>query len=258
VTVAIIGGTGVATLDGFNQCENKCYDTPYGKISSPLLVGTYKDSEITFLQRHGANHSIPPHKINYRANIWSLKQHGIRTVIGLNTVGGISAECHTGAIVIPDQILDYTYGREHTFFDGIDSQVKHVDMNQPYHEAVRGCIYQACECAGVVIVGTGAYAATQGPRFETPAEITRLRRDGAAIVGMTGMPEVGLAKELGLPYASICLVVNAAAGQSGSSISLSEIRDALDSGKQKISHILHYLIPMIADRHFEVVEPLTL
>lgn len=258
MTVGIIGGSGFASIPCLSQVDAVDINTPYGKPSDNLILGEIQDIEIVYLARHGEDHTIPPHKINYRANIWALKQLGVRSILALTTVGGISSDTYPGALVVPDQILDYTYGREHTFFNGEGTQVKHIDMLEPYNPELRQQILQGSEITGIDVVDTGTYAATQGPRFETPAEICRMERDGATIVGMTGMPEAVLAKELGIAYAAISLVVNPAAGKSGREISFSEVEQALSIGKEKIISLLGVVIPQLKGQVFSVPEPISL
>jgi 5'-methylthioinosine phosphorylase len=246
-TVAIIGGSGLTNLKNLRITRREVIRTPYGEPSAPMVFGELAGREAVFLPRHGAGHTIPPHDVNYRANIWALKQTGVHNVIAVNAVGGISPGYLTpGSLVIPDQIIDYTYGRAHTFFGSESKQVTHVDFTWPYCEELRKILIQAAARAAVDLIAQGTYGATQGPRFETAAEIRRMERDGADIVGMTGMPEAGLARELGLCYASIAVVSNAAAGKSRDVISLREIEKYLETGMAKVRALLEQAIPLIA------------
>lgn len=244
--VAIIGGSGLTNLKNLRITRREVIRTPYGEPSAPMVFGQLGGQEAVFLPRHGAGHTIPPHEVNYRANIWAIKQTGVDKVIAINAVGGISPDYQaSGTLVVPDQIIDYTYGREHTFFGSEHKKVTHVDYTFPYCEALRQTIIQAATRARIKAVGRGTYGATQGPRFESAAEIRRMERDGADIVGMTGMPEAGLARELELCYASIALVVNPAAGKAKDTISLKEIEKNLETGMTSVRSLLEQVIPLI-------------
>jgi 5'-methylthioinosine phosphorylase len=213
VTVlALIGGTGLNQLSGFEIHAEHRPATPWGELSQPILEGRYAACPLYFLARHGIPHHIAPHRINYQANIWALRELGVESIIAVNAVGGILQSQVPGHIVIPDQIVDYTWGREHTFFDGIGRDLQHIDFTEPYNGQLREQLITAAESVGAGFSASGTYGVTQGPRLETAAEIRRLRQDGCDIVGMTGMPEAALAAELGLAYAALCMVVNAAAG----------------------------------------------
>jgi 5'-methylthioadenosine phosphorylase len=211
--LAIIGGSGLTQLSNLNVLERRVMRTPYGEPSGVLSFGRICERDVLFLPRHGCNHGIPPHRVNYRANIWALKECGARRVVSVASVGGIRPDLNPGDIVIPHQIMDYTWGRKHTYFDGNDAPVMHVDFTAPYDETLRQQLLLAASAKGVLIREGGVYAATQGPRLETAAEIDRLERDGAEVVGMTGMPEAVLARELELAYAAINPVANHAAGR---------------------------------------------
>ena len=211
----IIGGTGLAQLEGLELLREEAAATPWGAPSAPLLHGLFAGAPVVFLARHGAQHDLAPHAVNYRANLWALRAAGVRRVIAVNAVGGISRDCVPGSLVIPHQLIDYSWGRAHSFFDGGDSGLQHVDFTAPYTPALREGLLRAGADAGLEPRDGGVYACTQGPRLETAAEIDRLERDGCDIVGMTGMPEAGLARELGLEYACCAVVVNWAAGRGG-------------------------------------------
>ena len=211
LALAVIGGTGVYRLAALEDVQTRYYDTPYGAPSGPLRIGRLGQAQVAFLARHGEGHALPPHRINYRANLHALQQAGARRVLALNTVGGITDACGPRVLACPDQIIDYTWGRESSFWDG-EGDVLHVDFGQPYSPALRGQVLAAAQAAGVAVLDGGCYGATQGPRLESSAEIVRMRRDGCDLVGMTGMPEAGLARELGLGYACLAIVANWAAG----------------------------------------------
>ena len=214
--IGVIGGTGLRKIDGLTIVREEMVDTPYGKPSDKIIIGKLGNHEVAFLARHGEGHTIPPHLINYRANIFSLRALGVRAILTVATVGSISEELKPGCIVLPHQIVDYTYGREHTFFDGINNPVSHIDFTNPYSSELRNLLCENTSLEGINFIKEGIYAAVQGPRLETAAEIDRYEKDGATIVGMTGMPETALAKELGLSYAAICPVANFAAGRGSS------------------------------------------
>jgi len=246
--VAIIGGSGLTRLKNLDITRREVIRTPYGEPSAPMVYGQLCGQEIMFLPRHGAGHTIPPHEVNYRANIWALKHAGVNTVIAINAVGGITVDFLAAPrLAIPNQVIDYTYGRAHTFFGSEQRQVTHVDFTEPYCEKLRTLLVAAAGRAELHVVGRGTYAATQGPRFESAAEIRRLERDGADIVGMTGMPEAGLARELELCYACVAVVVNPAAGKGEGEISLKEIEGNLEVGMASVRTLLEHTIPPVCD-----------
>ncbi len=214
--LAIIGGSGLTQLSSLAVERREVVRTPYGEPSGALTFGVLCGEPVVFLARHGYGHTIPPHLVNYRANIWALKQARVAAIVSVASVGGIRADFAPGTLVVPDQILDYTWGRKMTFFEGGDSSVRHVDFTHPYDPVLRRRLLAAAAAAGEAVYDGGVYAAMQGPRLETAAEINRLERDGADLVGMTGMPEAVLARELDLPYAAINVVVNYAAGRASS------------------------------------------
>lgn len=214
--LAIIGGSGLTTLSNLDVSHREVVRTPYGEASGALVFGQICGKPAVFLPRHGYGHTIPPHKVNYRANLWALHHHKVTGVISVASVGGIRGDLHPGDIVLPNQILDYTWGRNSTFFDGNGTPVHHVDFTEPYDADLSRRILAAGQELGIEIKVDAVYAATQGPRLETAAEVNRLERDGADVIGMTGMPEAVLAHELGLPYAAISVVANHAAGRGDS------------------------------------------
>lgn len=209
--LAVIGGTSVYALEGLGDARAHTLDTPYGATSAPVRSGTLDGIPVAFLARHGEGHALPPHRVNYRANLWALHALGARHVLAINTVGGITDRSPPRALVVPDQVIDYTHGRAHTFWDGAGDML-HAEFGEPYDAALRATLLAAAADLGVACVDGGCYGATNGPRFESAAEIARMRRDGCDLVGMTGMPEAGLARELGLPYACLAPVANWAAG----------------------------------------------
>jgi 5'-methylthioinosine phosphorylase len=247
--LAIIGGTGLAQLTNLEISHRQVMRTPYGEPSGAITFGRLRQHEVMFIARHGYGHTIPPHEVNYRANLWALKEQGAQRIISVAAVGGIRADLSPGVIVLPDQIIDYTYGREFTYFDGRDCSVTHIDFTQPYSQELRQQILDAGRCADIPCLDGGVYAATQGPRLDTVAEINRLERDGADMVGMTGMPEAALAKELGLNYAAIAVVVNHAAGRGSSrdGVHLENISAVAQPAMARVRNILECVVDSDAD-----------
>ena len=243
--IAIIGGTGLTKLTDLKITGREVHVSGYGEPSAPLTRGILAGKEVVFLPRHGAGHTIPPHKVNYRANIAVLKNAGVENIIAINAVGGITAEMAPQSIVIPDQIIDYTWSRQHTFFEEGLTEVVHVDFTLPYCEQLRQTIIQAAAKAKVAVVAKATYGATQGPRLESMAEVDRIERDGCHIVGMTGMPEAGLAREMELCYACIAVVVNKAAGRGEGEITMHEIERNLGAGIDQIKRILESVISLL-------------
>lgn len=213
--LGIIGGTGLAELEGLQVERREAVSTPWGEPSTNLLHGRLADRPVIFVARHGHDHTIAPHEVNYRANIWALRQAGVEGVIAINAVGGITEAFAPGTLAVPEQLIDYSWGRGHSFFEGSGQPLRHVDFTAPYSAAMRQLLLRAAGNAGLEVRDGGVYAVTQGPRLETAAEIDRLARDGCDMVGMTGMPEAALARELGLEYACCAVVVNRAAGRGG-------------------------------------------
>lgn len=236
--VGIIGGTGLTTLSGLEITAERSVATPWGQPSSRLLEGRLGDQTVVFLSRHGNPHRIPPHQVNYRANLQALYDAGVRTVVGVNAVGGIHPDMGPAHIVIPDQIIDYTWGRASTFFEGDLDETTHIDFTWPYTANARELLISAAREQDLPFSDFGVYAATQGPRLETAAEVRRLERDGCDLVGMTGMPEAALAAELKMNYVCLALVVNRAAGKSDHIITMEEIEAAIDQGMSGVKRIL--------------------
>jgi 5'-methylthioinosine phosphorylase len=238
--LAIIGGSGFGKLASLSNTRREVVRTPYGDPSGPLTFGMLGNAEIAFLARHGYGHTIAPHEINYRANLWALRQVGVTEVVAIATVGGIRPDLTAGKLLLPHQIIDYTWGRESTFFEGADQPVTHIDFTHPYDESLRLRLTKAASDAGLPVDLNGTYGCTQGPRLETAAEIKRMARDGCDIVGMTGMPEAALARELDIAYAAIGVVANAAAGVGLSTdrISLEAITQVLDDAMSRVGQLL--------------------
>jgi 5'-deoxy-5'-methylthioadenosine phosphorylase len=242
--LAIIGGTGLTQLSDLKIIKREIVETPYGQPSASFVTGELAGHEVVFLARHGNPHTIPPHKINYRANIWGLKQLGVSRIVAVAAVGGITPEMRPAHIAIPDQIIDYSYGRLHTFFATDEYPVTHIDFSFPYNPALRAALIAAADQAGVAITPTGTYGCTQGPRLETIAEIKRMEQDGCDLVGMTGMPEAALAKELDIHYASVSVIANWAAGKSEGEITMIEIEENLHIGMANAANLLKAFVAM--------------
>ena len=223
----IIGGTGLDQLGGLEVTGEHVVSTPYGPTSRPIQEGRFNGQSVFFLHRHGSPGSIPPHLINYRANVWAMHSLGVARLVGVNAVGGITPAMRPGRLLIPDQLIDYTWGREHTFDTGESGSLLHIDFTEPYERSLRMALVDAAERADIAHESTGVHGVTQGPRLETAAEVQRMARDGCDVVGMTGMPEASLARELNVAYASVCMVVNPAAGLGDLPLTLEMMRSIL-------------------------------
>lgn len=234
----IIGGTGLTALEGLEAGAAEDVDTAWGRPSAPVQHGRYAGRPVVFMARHGNPHRIPPHQVNYRANLQALSDAGVTRIIAVNAVGSINGAMGPASLVLPDQILDYTWGRGHTFFEGELEATAHIDFTWPYSASLRRHLRDGAHQAGIDLHDGGAYGCTQGPRLETAAEIRRLERDGCDLVGMTGMPEAALARELGVEYVSLCLVVNWAAGKTDYEITLDEIHANLEAGIGRVHGLL--------------------
>ena len=242
--LAIIGGSGLTQLSFLEVSRREVVRTPYGEPSGTLTFGRIGLQEVVFIARHGHGHTIPPHRVNYRANLWALVKAAKATeIISVASVGGIRADMGPGVLVVPHQIIDYTSGRLATFYDGGDDHVIHVDFTEPYDRGIRDRLLCAGEAVSLPLIDGAVYATTQGPRLETAAEINRFERDGADIVGMTGMPEAALARELETPYAAICVVANWAAGRADSAnvIHFEKIEAVLQDAMGKVRCIIEHL-----------------
>jgi 5'-methylthioadenosine phosphorylase len=244
VTLAVIGGSGLSQLGSLEATRRKMVRTPYGEPSGALTFGSIRGQGMVFLARHGYGHTIAPHEVNYRANLWALKEENVSGVVSVASVGGIRRDVAPGALLVPDQIIDYTWGRRATFFEGAGASVTHIDFTEPYTQSLRQRILAAAQACGERVHDGGTYAATQGPRLESAAEINRLERDGADIVGMTGMPEAALARELGLEYAAIAVSANYAAGRGESehAIPMERIEAVLEEAMGRVRRIIEKLV----------------
>ena len=242
--LAIIGGSGLTQLANLDVTHREVMRTPYGDPSGAVTFGQLGGQPVAFLARHGYGHTIPPHEVNYRANLWALHKIGASGVVSVASVGSIRADLKPGDIVIPHQLIDYTWGRKSTYHEGCGVAVRHVDFTDPYDPALRQRLIEAAARAGMTVSDAAVYAVTQGPRLETAAEIDRFERDGADLVGMTAMPEAVLARELGLPYAAINLVANYAAGRADSrhGISFDAIEQVLQESMGRVHTIIAALV----------------
>jgi 5'-methylthioinosine phosphorylase len=239
IDFAVIGGTGLYALDDLSDVEQRHMHNRYGDASSSVTIGTWQRARVAFLTRHGGDHTIAPHRVNYRANIQALKELGVRQIIAVNAVGGIHPKMGPKAISICDQLIDYTSGRLSSFSDFEGEKVVHIDFTEPYTESLRQRLIVASKLAGAGALDFGCYGCTQGPRLESKAEVRRLKQDGCDVVGMTGMPEAVLAREAGLDYACLAIVANWAAGCGDQSeITMEEIFANLADGMHRIKHIL--------------------
>ena len=238
--LAIIGGSGLSQLGNLEVTRRSVARTPYGEPSGALTFGRIARREVVFLARHGYGHTVAPHEVNYRANLFALKEAGVREVISVASVGGIRNDIWPGTLLLPHQIIDYTWGRPSTFYEGVGVPVNHIDFTEPYSRPLRTRLLQAAQAIGQHLVDGGVYAATQGPRLETAAEINRLERDGAEVVGMTGMPEAALAREISLEYAAINVVANYAAGRGDSerAVPLDRIGAVLEEAMGRVRRII--------------------
>jgi 5'-methylthioadenosine phosphorylase len=241
--LAIIGGSGLTKLANLEVGRRKVARTPYGEPSGAITFGRIGKNEVLFLARHGYGHTIAPHEVNYRANLWALKHTGADSVVSVASVGGIRNDVWPGMLLVPHQVIDYTWGRASTFFEGPGTPVNHIDFTEPYSRKMRARILSAAAAVGERMVDGGVYAATQGPRLESAAEINRLERDGADIVGMTGMPEAALAREIALEYAAIAVVANYAAGRGDSerAVPLDKIEAVLEEAMGRVRRIIEKL-----------------
>lgn len=235
---AIIGGTGLTRLREFEILDRRHAENKWGQASSDLIHGRLYGSEIVFLARHGEHHTIPPHRVNYRANIQALKDAGVDAIVASAAVGGIRADMKPAKLAVPSQIIDYTHGRAGTFFEDDLEHVTHIDFTHPYSRELREKLLDAGFRAGLRVIDGGVYGCTQGPRLESPAEILRMERDGCDLVGMTGMPETALARELGTEYACCAIVANWAAGKSEREITMDEIEENLAAGIADFARLL--------------------
>lgn len=245
IDLAVIGGSGLYAFPGLHNIGRHTPETPFGPASGAIVVGHFGSRRLAFLARHGEHHHLPPHRVNYRANLWALHHLGARRVIGVNAVGGIRTDMAPRAIAVPDQIIDYTHGRASSFCDVKGAELRHIDFSEPYSAGLRHQLLDAASRSGVAVIDGGCYGATQGPRLETRAEIERLRRDGCDLVGMTGMPEAALARELDIDYACLALVANWAAGcdpAQASEISVEDIFAHLKAATARVPTLLEHIV----------------
>ncbi|MGE5093938.1 MAG: S-methyl-5'-thioinosine phosphorylase [Betaproteobacteria bacterium] len=242
--IGIIGGTGLTQLANLEITRRQIVRTPYGEPSGPLTFGRIAGNDVVFLARHGYGHTLAPHEINYRANLWALQDKGVTRVVAVCSVGGIAGQLAAGTIALPDQIIDYTWGRPSTYFEGSEQPVTHIDFTCPYDEETRQLLLESARDVNEPIFDGGTYAAVQGPRLETKAEIDRLERDGATMVGMTGMPEAALARELKLAYATLAVVVNPAAGRGTNALAVSfeDIGRVIEETMSRVRRIVGALV----------------
>lgn len=240
--LAILGGTGLTQLKGLEVMRREVVHTPFGEPSGALTFGKILGKEVIFLARHGYGHNIPPHMVNYRANLWALKHAGVSRVIAVCAVGGIREDIVPMTLVIPDQVIDYTWSRHHTFFERDLAQVSHIDFTLPYCEEMRQHLITSASSAGIPIITDGTYGATQGPRLESAAEINRMEKDGCHMVGMTGMPEIVLAKELELCYATCAVCANYAAGRDPGGIDMKIIEENLSKAMSEVHRLLEQAV----------------
>jgi len=242
--LAIIGGIGLTQLGDLILIKRDKLTTPYGAPSADFITGELNQKEVIFLARHGNPHTIAPHKINYRANIWGLKHLGVEQIIAVAAVGGITEAMLPAHIAIPDQIIDYSHSRLHTFFEDENYPVTHIDFSYPYSQKLRSILIAAAAKANINITPIGTYGCTQGPRLETAAEIKRMEKEGCDLVGMTGMPEAALAKELDMDYAAISVIANWAAGKTAGEITMAEIEQNLHIGMDNMAQLLKVFIEL--------------
>ncbi|KTG17279.1 MULTISPECIES: S-methyl-5'-thioinosine phosphorylase [unclassified Guyparkeria] len=241
--LAIIGGTGLSQIEGIDDVRHQVVSTPFGEPSGPVTIGRLQGCDVVFLPRHGYNHRIPPHQINYRANIWALRELNVSRILAVAAVGGIHPDMGPGSLVVPDQLIDYTWGRPSTYYEGDLDSVTHVDFTYPYDEPLRQAFLKAGQALDIPMRDGGTYGATQGPRLETAAEIRRLERDGCDVVGMTGMPEAVLAREADIEYASLNVVANWAAGvHDGDTVSMDEIEKTLSNSMRGVRKVLKQIL----------------
>jgi 5'-methylthioinosine phosphorylase len=243
IDLAVIGGSGLYQFPGLENVSRRALQTPYGPASGDVVLGDFAGRRLAFLARHGEGHTLAPHRVNYRANLWALHALGARRIIGVNAVGGIRADMGPRTLVVPVQLIDYTHGRLSSFCDVDGAEVRHIDFSEPYTAALRQALLEAAGRAGIAAIDGGCYGATQGPRLETRAEIARMKRDGCDLVGMTGMPEASLARELELDYACLALVANFAAGCGDQAeISIEEIFSHLAAATAQVPILLQAML----------------
>ena len=241
--LAIIGGSGLSQLGNLKIELRKVARTPYGEPSGPLTFGRVGGRDVVFLARHGYGHTVAPNEVNYRANLWALKEEGVAGVVSVASVGGIRKDLGPGALVLPDQIIDYTWGRPGTFYEGPGAPVTHIDLTEPYTPELRLRILRAAADCGEAVTDGCVYAATHGPRLENAAEIERLERDGADGVGMDAMAAGAGRGGVGLQSAALAVVANFAAGRGASArgVAIEQIESVLAAAMGRVRGILEEL-----------------
>lgn len=246
VRVGVIGGTGFESPAFLADATDEVVRTPYGLARA--AVGRAAGFEVAFLLRHGPGHRLPPHRVNYRANVWALRELGVRRVLATAAVGALRREpgLAPGSIVLCDQFLDFTRNRPTTFFDGDPGPVRHVDMTRPYCPELRRAMREAAEALGLPVRDGGTYVCTEGPRFESAAEIRAFALLGGDVVGMTGLPEAALARELGLCYQPVALVANWAAGVGDGAVSEEEVAAALAGMRERVAALVQAALGRLA------------
>lgn len=242
--IGVIGGSGVYSLDFIEDPQRQEVDTPYGK-SPEILSGKLEGRKVAFMPRHGEKHSNPPHKINYRANLWALHDLGVEKIIATTAVGSLNREIEPGEFVLLDQFLDFTKKRPLTYYDGEGGEVVHIDMTDPYCPELRKIIYNTSKEMGISLHRSGTYVCTEGPRFETRAEIEMFRKLGGNVVGMTNVPESVLARELEMCYSTISVVTNFAAGITGEKLTHDEVKEIMDKNIDRVQKLILSTIPDI-------------
>lgn len=241
--LGLIGGTGLNQLDGLVLDEQRKLTTQYGAPSAAIQLGQLHDQPVAFLPRHGNGHRIPPHAINYRANLFALKLVGVTRIVAVAAVGGIGAHMAPGEVVVPDDLIDYTWGRQHTYSMGAQDRLQHIEFTSPYDGGLRQALLDSASRQAIKVMPGGVHGVTQGPRLESAAEIRRLHKDGCDVVGMTGMPEAALARELDIPYACLAVVVNWAAGMGDGAGIHAEIEKFVEIGMGKALRLIQGLNP---------------
>lgn len=243
VSLAVIGGTGVYDPRMLSEVREQTVTTPYGEVT--VRIGRFQEREVAFVPRHGETHSVPPHRINYRANLWSLRELGVERTLATAAVGSLNPDMRPGDFVLVDQFIDFTRNRAQTFYEGGEEGVFHVDMTNPYCPELREFIFQCGNKLGFAVHQGGVYVCTEGPRFETPAEIRMFRQWGGDVVGMTNVPEVVLARELGICYAAIAVVTNYAAGISPAMLTHSEVLEMMRTNAERLRQIISAALEII-------------
>lgn len=244
--IGIIGGSGLYSVKGLVSHRKKTVKTPYGKPSDTYLLASSGQHEVVFLPRHGSRHNIPPHMINYRANIWGFWKLGVRSILSISAVGGIRKGLKPGDIVLLDQIIDMTKNRVTSFYDGREGVI-HIDFTEPYCRHSRRTLLRAGKRAGIPLKDGGTYIAVEGPRLETASEIRSFSLLGGDVVGMTGMPEAALARELELCYAGISVIANYAAGIRKKKLTAKEVIDEMGASAEKLRRLLHATLEIFGD-----------